>query len=393
MDEDILRGFRSERSTTRGDGAAGVENWEATGNRCARKKDDHITQLVELAMQDTCTEHSSQPGFEGLSFKDLMVLPLEHRAVCIFKRGEAELSTTVKLVTVEKVNASENIARRFAWAIGYNIDGGGSQLEVTPEATRRGIQSYQDKWPVAARFSELWSTLTKTTLLTSPGHQTTLLDELALSVLCEQKSEWQDPPSRPVNADSANRAFDVVYAKNKAKVVGDIRRAFGERADNPETIADEAWARVFCDYWSVGARRRFLGLCRISTLVCQVARYVAIDMIRDRAAFVTEDGPFGDADDGGRGFSLEKIGVVVDPTEKIAGQQLEQKIRECIEGLPPKQRIVVEIVWLREVSAKEAAERLRISEPAVSQHLKKARDTLRNYLQTHGFDMPTERHR
>lgn len=339
-------------------------------------------------MQDVISDHNAQSSFEELYFKDLLALPLESRAACISSRGEEALSTTAKHVTVEGVAPAEQIKRRLAWAIAYNIDGGNSPTDPTHESTRRGIQFYKDKWPITARFSELWAVLTKSTLLPNPGHQSALLDELARSVLCEQKSEWQDPPSRPVNADSANRAFDVVYAKNKAKVVGDIRRAFGERADNPETIADEAWARVFCDYWSVGARRRFLGLCRISTLVCQVARYVAIDMIRDRAAFVTEDGPSGDADDGDRGFSLEKIGVVVDPTEKIAGQQLEHKIRECIDGLPPKQRIVVEIVWLREVSAKEAAERLHISEPAVSQHLKKARETLRNHLKSHGFNVP-----
>lgn len=333
-------------------------------------------------------KHKNCSDLANPLIKDFLDLPVDSRSVSIQQYGAVDLNTTAQRLRSEGASIPSTMEGRLAWAIAWNLEGGPDSASISPPAPHRGIQSYKDKWPLTARFSELWTTLTKPILLPNPGHQTALLDDLALSVLCEQKSEWQDPPSRPVDMESANYAFDFVYVKNKAKVLGDIRKTFGERADNPEAVADEAWSRVFCDYWSVGARRRFLGLCRISTLVAQVARFVAIDAIREKSAYVMDEGCAADGDDEPKGFSLDRIGVVMDPTEQIAGQQLERKIRECIDRLPPKQRIVVEIVWVREILAKEAAERLRISEPAVSQHLKKARDALRNYLKVHGFNVP-----
>lgn len=341
-------------------------------------------------MQNKPTGIQSRSNFEGLTFADLIAAPMEDRASRISNEGGEALCTTRGQLRDEGIDVPSGFENRLAWAISYNLDGGIPPNDSPVVPPSRGVRSYKDKWALGSPFTHLWDTLTKPVHMSNPGSGSaeTLMSELGSSVLCEQNEGWQDPPSRPISFANAQEAFERVYAKNKAKVVGDIRRAFGERADNPDAVADEAWARVFCDYWSVEARRRFLGLCRISTLVCQVARYVAIDMIRDKAALVMDGEASVDADGEERGFLLDNIGVFVDPSEKIAGQQLEQKIRECIERLPPKQRIVVEIVWCREVPAKEAAERLRISEAAVSQHLKKARETLRNYLQMHGFDVP-----
>lgn len=332
-------------------------------------------------------KHENSHNLETPILKDFLDLPVDSRSAHIQQYGLVDLTATLQRLRSEGVSIPNKMESRLAWAIACNLEGVSASEGKSPPASHRGIRSYKDKWPIVARFSELWAILTRTTLLPNPGHQTALLDELALSVLCEQKSEWQDPLSRPVDVESANHAFEFVYAKNKAKVLGDIRKTFGERADNPDAIADEAWARVFCDYWSAGARRRFLGLCRISTLVAQVARFVAIDLIRDKGAFVMDEGSAGDSDNEHKGFSLDRIGVFFDPTEQIAGKQLEQKIHECIDGLPPKQKIVVEMVWVQEMSAKESAERLHISEPAVSQHLKKARETLRSHLKVHGFDV------
>ena len=113
-----------------------------------------------------------------------------------------------------------------------------------------------------------------------PG--STLLSELSLSVACEQRDEWQYFAARPIDPACANRAFEFVYGRNRLKVSGNVISSFGHRAGNAESIADEAWSSVFCDYWSCKARRRFLGLCRFSTLVCQVARFIALDALRER---------------------------------------------------------------------------------------------------------------
>lgn len=340
-------------------------------------------------MRQPPSEPGSRPSPQPTLLEDFLKLSVESRAAHVLQAGAADLTTTLQRLRQEGVVIPGGMENRLAWAIAFNMEGVPGAGGAATAASRRGIQAYKDRWPLSARFADIWSVLTKSWTSPNPGHTATLLDELALSVLCEHKSDWQDPLSRPVDVETANQAFDFVYVQNKAKVIGDVRRTFGERADSPEAIADEAWARVFSSYWSPESRRRFLGLCRISTLVCQVARYVAIDRIHDKGAFVTDGGSAVDADDQSSGFLLERIGVIDDPSENIAGEQLEQIIREGMGLLPPKQRIVVEMVWLKDFSAKEAAERLHISEPAISQHLKKARETLRPLLKKHGFDIPS----
>jgi predicted DNA binding protein len=46
------------------------------------------------------------------------------------------------------------------------------------------------------------------------------------------------------------------------------------------------------------------------------------------------------------------------------------------------------MVWLRQMNAKRVAQILGVSEPAISQHLKKARDTVGKCLKEQGFNVP-----
>ena len=321
------------------------------------------------------------------SIAEILRDPLDIRWRRILHLGKNDLAATLVRLAGEGLRVPSTMERRLAWAVAFNMNGLPQGQGTSSSMPHRRMSGYQDRWPLDAPFTEAWSTLTRPLMQSNPGPGSVLLDELALSVLCEQNNDWQDPASRPIDIASANQAFEFVYAKNKAKVIGDIRRSFGDRADNPEAIADEAWARVFCDYWSVRARRRFLGLCRISTLVCQVARYIAIDLIRDRGVFVGIGESSGEDSTPGT-VSLEDLGITVDPATSLIAEELKKKITECVGHLPARQRIVVEMVWFQEIRAKDAAEMLHISEPAVSQHLKKARETVRQCLKTHGFDAP-----
>jgi len=336
---------------------------------------------------------SSDPGStssaQSILLEDLLRLSLELRAAHVQQSGAVDLDATLQRLRREGVDIPERMANRLAWAVAFNMEGPPDVVVDGIAAPRRGARRYKDRWPFITCFADIWSRLTKLRTSANPGHIYTLLGELGLSVLCERKSEWQEPLSRLVGVEAANQVYEFVYARNKAKVVGVVRREFGKRADNPEAIADEAWRRVFVDYWSPEAHRRFLGTSRISTLVCQVARYVAIDEIYTKETLVLEGGSVSDAVDEPPGSLLDSIAVSDDPTEHIAGQQLKRRIRECIGQLPPKQRLVAAMVWLEDISAKEAAESLLISEPAISQHLNKARETLRPYLKMHGFDLPS----
>jgi RNA polymerase sigma factor (sigma-70 family) len=275
-------------------------------------------------------------------------------------------------------------AERLAWALAFNVVGISPFSE--PNAAGRlprSVQSYQDRWSLDTPWTKIWSVLVAPLIQPKKCHSSTLLGELALSVACEQRNDWQHPNAEPIDLVVANQVFELLYARTRSKVVGAIYNGFGNRAGSPEAIANEAWSRVFCDYWSSQARRRFLGLCRISTLLCQVARYVAIDVIRDNQRFIVSDNDNITVDKPCP--TPEDLGVLIDPIEGIAARQLSSLIKECVRALPAKQQIIAVMVWFRNINAKRAAVILKVSEPAISQHLKKARESVRACLEGHGF--------
>ncbi len=328
---------------------------------------------------------------QSISLDQLLQLPLENRYLTILSLGRIELTVALQRTFDTSTAISSGITvDRLAWAVAFNVEGAVVSAVNAASVSCRGTRGYRDHWPAGTQWIAIWSSLNKPFGNPHPG-DATLLQELAVSVACEQREDWQHPDVRPIAADEANRWFDFVYARDRAKVVGDVFRRFGTRAGDPEAIASEAWSRVFCDYWSSTARRRFLGLCRISTLVCQVARFVAIDALRMRGASISLDETSSDHEARRSALALEQLGFSAEPSAKIAEEEFCLQIRQCLECLPVKQRIVAEMVWVREIRAKQAAELLRISEPAVSQHLKRARENIRNCLRVRGFDAPGER--
>lgn len=279
-------------------------------------------------------------------------------------------------------------AERLAWAVGFNLNGAPVLRNDNTVEPARGLRGYRDHWPLNTKWSVIWSAFIQPRAQNNPEGISTLLGDLALSVACEQYDDWQNPAARPVDLADANRAFEFVYARNKSKVAGHIYSGFGNRAGNPEAIADEAWSRVFCSYWSVKPRRRFLGLCRISTLICQVSRYVASDVIRERGRIAGSEEAIINCESQTGAPSLEDFGIGINPEAHAISGEFQRKIRECVAHLPARQRIVVEMVWFRQIRAKCVAEILHVSKAAVSQHLKNARDAVRNCMREKGFDLP-----
>jgi RNA polymerase sigma factor (sigma-70 family) len=331
-------------------------------------------------------ESQSSGGAQSPSLAYLCQIPIETRAAQVLEHGHGEISSTLAKLSALGVPIPPSLdAERLAWSVAFNV-AGANPVPGDRSRPQRGTHSYATRWPGDKGWASVWSELIAP-LSNSETENTSLLSELAMSVACEHRSEWQNPRARPVVVAEANRAFEYVYALNRAKVMGAIVHAFGDRAGNPEWISNEAWARVFCDYWSANSRRRFLGLCRISTLVCQVGRHIAVDALREQAPLVSSDSQ---DESTPRRESLLLQGLVdnTDPAEDIAKEQLMSQIKECMAHLSPAQKVVAEMAWFRQLKAKRVAEILGVSEPAVSQHLKKARERLRNCLKEHGLELP-----
>ncbi len=355
--------------------------------------------------------------------KELLALSHSSRADWIYGVGDQAIAVTMKYVEAAGMTVPRGLDRRLAWAIASNM----GELPVTGSAgtvqnTRRGIRSYQDWWTLDTPFADLLGFLTRPFSLSNPNHSSNLLNDLAFSVLCEQKNEWQDPPSQPLDVQLANEAFVYVHGMNNALVVGYLRKKFPGRLDDPESSAGEAWARMYRNHWRPDASQRFLGRSRISTMVCQIAHNIAVDEIRKkergkkvevteaawdndrsitnpgvvqirRAASHARSSPT--ASEGGRTVIWAKPVEWIDQIEtkegledKLIGKELEKKVQDCLDQLPPKRRIVAYMVCLKKMRASEVALRLGITKSAVSQHVDKARESLRRCLQEHGFDVP-----
>jgi RNA polymerase sigma factor (sigma-70 family) len=317
---------------------------------------------------------------DSLLLSGLAAQPLETRCAALLRSYGDLFSTVIQGLQHQNAPAFSALdTERVAWAIAYNIS---PPSAVPPEA---GIppqrpSSYCDHFPPETPWLVIWSKLIRVKNEGDDG--CTLLRELLQSVACEQRQSWQPADSVPIDREVASLAFEFVYKKNRAKVVGALWSNFGVRIGDPEAIADEAWSRVFCDYWSSDARRRFLGLSRISTLVSQIARFVAIDVVRE-----SQKAQDRSPDERDHDFKrvIEDLRIEPGVEDKLAAKELRLRIDLCMQELTARQRIVADMVWLRELSAKETAEALGISEPAVSQHVSKARDKLRNCLEKHGF--------
>jgi RNA polymerase sigma factor (sigma-70 family) len=314
------------------------------------------------------------------SLGQLCNLSLEERYASLLRWDRQNFESVLQVLN--RVDASVKMeVQRLAWAVAYNF-GGVSITDADHNGTKRSRPGYCDRWPLDTDWSLIWSTLVRPPAQ-DDSNCFTLLSELAWSVACEQRADWQHPSARRIDVAIANRAFEIVHSRNNMKVLGACRR-FVNRGEDPMVIAHEAWSRVFCDYWSMHATGRFLGLSQISTLVIQVARHIAIDSIRSDAHFSAQ---VKDSGDDQTVPLLQSSGGRFDPDAKIAGAQLYSRAKECMSLLPPKRRIVAEMVWFRRISSRRAAQILKVSEPAISQHLKKARDLIGMCLKEHGFDV------
>ena len=322
---------------------------------------------------------------ELLTLDRLCRLPIEERCALMLEHDFDGIELAIRLAVGRSPDAAMN-AMRLAWAVAFNVGGakdGPVDVRARESGSHRQGSGFRDRWPLELAWPRIWSLLIRPLAQRDGDLAATLLSELALSVACEQRDDWQDAGSRPLDLAAANRVFSAVHRENEKKVLG-VCRMFASQDSDPEAIANEAWSRVFCHYWSVGASRRFHGLCRISTLVSKVARFIAIDEIRSRGRLSSLDG--GGTEDAH--FVPEPEAKPIDPSARLTSEQLNRRARECVSKLPAKRRIVAEMVWFRQMNARQVAQMLHVSEAAISQHLKAARETVGPCLEQHGFRVP-----
>lgn len=310
----------------------------------------------------------------GLTLNELGQWSFSERRDAIAKRAGDRFEVTLEHLQASGFPSGSMIQPiHLASALAYNVAGQDAALSSGKTAPH----GYAGRFPSDTSWNQVWAILIKPF---GPSAADTPLSELACSVACEQRRDWTAADAPDLAMSYAHQAFDFVYRRDQSKVRGYIVQSFHSLGPDAASIANEAWSRVFCDYWSNQARRRFLGLSRISTLVSQIARFVAMDALRAR----TRDSSYNEFDPEHPQLveALTRLEVSADPAKGLLQEDMLSRLRGCLSNLPGRQQLVAELAWFRELPAKEIARQLNISEPAVSQHLKKARLSLRTCLES-----------
>lgn len=318
------------------------------------------------------------PAAIGLLLSELAAMSLEERFGFILRTGEADLETALRVLRRDDERTYGFLGiERLAWAIAFNVTGEG--LPPPRRAGRAVKRSYLDVWSGAEPWSTVWQWLSEP-VAGSTGHVGGLI-ELAASVACECRDDWQYPGAGPVEPADTEQAFSALYTRCTQKVISYVQAKFGRRAGDPQDIASEAWSRVFVDYWSKSATRRVLGGAALSTLVCGAAYFVGVDRLRQT----------GRVEPGDReGADLDAGQTPPRQVDDLTGRELARHIQECRRRLAARQQIVARMVWDHRQPQHEVALLLGNSDAAVSQLLKRARESMASCLVKRGFSLRYE---
>ncbi len=141
----------------------------------------------------------------------------------------------------------------------------------------------------------------------------------------------------------------------------DVRRWLARRVRGlPDCHVDEIVQEAYARLWSAGADRImnprayfFVTARHVVGEVLRRSRVVAIETIADIETLNIADGDIG-------------------PERRLSGREEVERMRLVLEQLPPKCRQAFELRKFEELSHRQIAERMQVSESTVEKHLVKA---------------------
>ena len=156
-------------------------------------------------------------------------------------------------------------------------------------------------------------------------------------------------------------ALDDIMARHRRPVYLMARRLLGNHED-----ADEAAQLTFVRAWR--SRDRFRGDAALRTWLTRIVLNVAKSMRTGRARVESVE-------------LDESLADGADPADERLGlEQARQRVRRAVADLPPRQREVVVLKVFSEMTYREVAEVMDLSEGAVKAHLHQAVSNLRRLM-------------
>lgn len=159
-------------------------------------------------------------------------------------------------------------------------------------------------------------------------------------------------------------AMQVLYGRHHVRVY-----RFGLRLVRDEQVAEDLISEVFLDVWRHAGK--FEGRSAVSTWLPAITRFKALSALRRRrdedAANAIED-------------------TSDDPETVVQKKDTSEALRECLTGLSPDHREIVDLVYYHEKSVEEVAEIVGIPENTVKTRLFYARKKLAELLKAAGVE-------
>jgi RNA polymerase sigma factor (sigma-70 family) len=295
----------------------------------------------------------------SVTLSDIAVLPLPARAARVIELGGAEMNAA--LAAAAPAHAAIGIDR-LAWALAFNLE-----TILRPPKDRMKVPRLHARpdtpWPV------YWAAMN---VRLREGENTSLLGELARSVACEHRGDWQ-PPDTTIRVDRAEAAFSDIYARLERAILAHARTRPMDGED-PESIASMAWSSMFRTYWQEAAAKRFVALCAIRTMLTLICNRLAYETQRRHNAR-SEKIPIDDP-----AFDETLLHPTTPALPDPFAEGRRGQLRRCIAALPGRQAVFAQMVWIEGRTQVETARLCGTTAPNVHQTLDRALKNLKSCM-------------
>lgn len=169
------------------------------------------------------------------------------------------------------------------------------------------------------------------------------------------------------NGDAAS--FELIYTRHERALYRFLLHQTGNNVGLAEDLAHDVWVKV------IKSSERYAPSAQFRTFLFHIAHNRLIDHFRAKGERLES---LDEEDEDGQTL-LENLvdGEYCQPCDHVARQQAAQRLRQCIQKLPAKQREVFLLKEESELSLTEVSELIGVSFEAVKSRMRYALDKLR----------------
>ena len=181
-------------------------------------------------------------------------------------------------------------------------------------------------------------------------------------VAVERASETGDGELVAAAVGGSAKAFNVLVVRHSPRVLATARRILGDPSE-AEDVAQEAFLKL----WRGGGSLEIKDGVELGPWLVRVARNLAIDRLRSGQRLDVRD-------------ELPETPVAAEQLAVLTASDVSERVFEALAALPDRQRLALTLFHFEELSQREVAGELGITEDALESLLARGRRKLRALL-------------